>query len=85
MKNKNEMLAKYDFTGKKAVRGKYAKSFNDGHSVRIFDGDKLVSEDFFAAIEPDVREFFPDSESINRALRALITIIPARPAVAHKN
>ena len=49
MKKENkEMLAEYDFTGQKGVRGKYAKAYKSGHSVRIYDGDKLVSDDYFA-------------------------------------
>jgi hypothetical protein len=29
-------------------------------------------------LDPDVREYFPDSESVNRALRGLIALIPSR-------
>lgn len=46
------MKEEYDFTGKKGVRGKYAKAYNAGHSVRIYDGDKIVSDNYFASIEP---------------------------------
>ncbi len=70
-KDKDEMLAEYDLSGRKGVRGKYAKSYKAGHSVR-----KLVSDQYFAAIESDVREYFPDSEAVNSALRKLIAIIP---------
>ena len=78
------MLAEYDFTGQKGVRGKYAKAYKSGHSVRIYDGDKLVSDDYFAAIEPDVRAYFPNSTSINKALRKLISIVPQKPHAAQK-
>ena len=27
-------------------------------------------------LEPDVRKFFPNSESLNKALRSLISLIP---------
>jgi len=27
-------------------------------------------------LEPDVQRYFPDSESVNKALRTLITLIP---------
>lgn len=43
---------------KSGVRGKHAKRFREGTN--------LVS------IEPDLREFFPDSEAVNRALRAYL-------------
>lgn len=70
---------KNDFSGKKGVRGKYSKAYKSGHSVRIFDGDKLIRDEYFAAIEPDVRAYFPDSKAINKALRKLISIIPEKP------
>lgn len=31
-------------------------------------------------LEPDVQQYFPDSESVNSALRTLITLIPDRGA-----
>lgn len=72
------MLPEYDFTGKLGVRGKYAKAYKAGHSIKIFDGDKLVSEEHFANIEADVHAYFPDSKSINIALRKLISLEPHR-------
>ncbi len=84
MKKENNILPEYDFTGMKGVRGKYAKAYKAGHSVRIYDGDKLVSESFFAVIEPDVHAYFPDSNSINSALRKLISNIPNKPHAASK-
>ena len=83
-KDKNEMQAEYDFSGQKGVRGKYADAYRKGHSVRIYDRDRLVSDDYFAVIESDVREYFPDSDSINTALRTLIAIVPNRPAAVQK-
>jgi hypothetical protein len=52
------MLAEYDFS--QGVRGKYAK--------RIAEGSNLV------VLSPDVAEFFPDSESVNLALRSIVDI-----------
>lgn len=79
MKKENkEMLAEYDFSGRKGVRGKYAKAYKKGHSVRVFEGDKLVSDEYFAVIDSDIREYFPDSKAINRALRKLISLVPER-------
>jgi hypothetical protein len=43
------------------VRGKYAARFAEGANVVVLD--------------PDVAEVFPDSESVNQALRALAEII----------
>ena len=53
-----EMLAEYDFRG--GVRGKYAARFAAGTNVVV--------------LAPDVAEAFPDSDAVNEALRALITI-----------
>ena len=75
-KTKDEMAADYDLAGKKGVRGKYAKAVTSGYSVKKFNGSKLVADQYFASIAPDVREYFPDSRSINIALRKLITLVP---------
>ena len=53
-----EMLDEYDFS--KGVRGKYAKRYAEGTNVVV--------------LAPDVAEFFPDSDSVNAALRALVGI-----------
>jgi len=84
IKEESKMKAEYDFTGQKGVRGKYAKAYSAGHSVRIFDGDKIVSDNYFAAIEPDVLAHFPDSVSINKALRKLISVVPSKAQVLPK-
>jgi hypothetical protein len=79
-KDIDDMLPEYDFKGKKGVRGKYAKAYKAGHSVRIYKKGRLIQEDYFAAIAPDVREYFPDSKSINLALRKLISLVPQKSA-----
>jgi hypothetical protein len=53
-----EMLDEYDFS--RGVRGKYAEHYAAGSNVVV--------------LSPDVAEVFPDSESVNEALRALIKI-----------
>ncbi len=80
----NEMLPEYDFTGKKGTRGKYHQAYRQGHTVRIHEADGTVSVHFFTLedgavmLEPDVREYFPTSESVNETLRSLIAIVPAK-------
>ena len=54
-----DMLDEYDFSG--GLRGKYADRFPRGSGVVLLD--------------PDVAKVFTDSESVNQALRALVTII----------
>jgi hypothetical protein len=57
-----EMLPEYDFSG--GVRGKHASRFTK---------DTVV-----VALDPDVAEVFPDSKSVNNALRALGRIVRDR-------
>ena len=52
------MRKQYDFRG--GVRGKFASRFNQGTIAVVLD--------------PDVAMLFADSESVNRALRALAEI-----------
>ena len=65
MNNKNtdsdQMRPEYDFTG--GVRGKYAARYAEGSNVVVVD--------------PDLSDVFPNSASVNRALRALAEIIRA--------
>ena len=56
---KDEMLDEYDFS--KGIRGKYAEEYKDGVNIVKLDND--------------VREFFPDTKSVNEALRTLIKLI----------
>lgn len=79
-----EMLPSYDFKGKKGVRGKYAKALEHGYSIRVINEDGTVTVKQFVprentvVLDPDVKVYFPDSESVNRALRTLIELIPER-------
>ncbi len=54
----DEMLAEYDFS--KGVRGKYAKRYHQETNIVVID--------------PDLTEQFPNSESVNQALRSLVAI-----------
>ena len=81
-----DMLPEYDLFGKEGVRGKYYQAYREGHSVQVREDDGSVSVQYFGLedgavmLEPDVRVYFPDSESVNAALRSLIALIPAKPA-----
>lgn len=73
------MLPEYDFTGKKFVRGKYYKAMRQGYTVRIHNEDGSITEKKYGptiTLEPDIAVYFPDSESVNNALRTLISIFP---------
>ena len=52
------MLPEYDFS--KGVRGKYAKRYAAGSNVVV--------------LSPDVAKKFPDSDSVNKALRTLVRV-----------
>ncbi len=52
------MLAEYDF--RKGIRAKYAKRYASGSNVVV--------------LSPDVAKFFPDSKSVNGALRTFLRI-----------
>ncbi|HZX49154.1 MAG TPA: hypothetical protein VFF47_08065 [Nitrospirota bacterium] len=85
---KDDMKAEYDFPRMKgAVRGKYYKAYRAGHKVEIHQTDGTTSVQFFkleegsVMLEPDVRKYFPNSESVNKALRSLIEIIPSKKRI----
>ncbi len=54
----DDMLPEYDFRG--GVRGKYARDYGRNRNLRILDPDLLTG--------------FPDSDSVNEALRALLRV-----------
>ena len=53
-----EMKAEYDFLA--GVRGKYAERYQLGTNVVL--------------LEPEIAEAFPDSKSVNDALRVLLAV-----------
>lgn len=72
----NEMRAEYDFSD--GVRGKHHKAYRQGHSVKIEKQDGSIEVHHFTLadgsvmLDPDVKQHFPNSESVNKALRSLI-------------
>lgn len=74
--NTNEIREEYDFSS--GVRGKHYKAYREGHTVRIHKDDGTTSVQYFTQedgaviLDPDVKAHFPDSESVNKALRSLI-------------
>ena len=57
-KQNKEMLTEYDFS--KGIHGKYAKQFKAGTNIIV--------------LAPDVAKMFPDSDSVNETLRAMVKI-----------
>jgi len=73
-----EVKSYYNLEGEKGVRGKYAKAMGKGYSVRILKENGTVATQHFVPeedaifLEKDVKAYFPDSKSVNNALRTLI-------------
>jgi len=76
----NGMLPEYDFS--KGIRGKHYQAYQQGYQVTVHKVDGTTEIRDFAlpdgavVLDPDVREYFPDSETVNRTLRELIQLIP---------
>ncbi|MFQ5604832.1 MAG: hypothetical protein ACE5HS_16300 [bacterium] len=74
--SEQEMRDEYDFS--KGVRGKHYKAYREGHTVHIHKSDGTTTVQYFTQedgavmLDPDIKVHFPDSESVNRALRSLI-------------
>lgn len=58
----DKMREEYDFS--QGVRGKYAKAYHQGSNVVV--------------LASDVAERFPNSESVNQALRSLANLMDAK-------
>lgn len=76
------MRVEYDFKG--GVRGKHARAMQAGYTITIHnaDGTTIVKDvkpkPGAVVLEPDVRAYFPDSESVNKTLRCLIPLLPRK-------
>jgi hypothetical protein len=75
----SEMRAEYDFS--RGVRGKHYRGMQGGYTITIHkaNGTTVVKDvtpkGNAVFLEPDVRTHFPDSKSVNRALRCLIPLL----------
>lgn len=75
-----DMLPEYDFS--QGIRGKHFREYQQGYTVTIThpDGTQTVEQAApgpdMIVLDPDLRQYFPDSETVNRTLRTLLTIIP---------
>lgn len=82
----SNMLPEYDFS--RGMRGKHYRAYQRGHSVRIRKtaGTTVVQhfklEEGAVVIAPDVRQYFPDADTVNQALRTLIRLIPRKSSRA---
>ena len=73
--NNSDMRDVYDFSG--GIRGKHYKTYRKGHTVIVHNDDGSASVQYFTQedgsvmLDPDIKVYFPDSESVNKALRSL--------------
>jgi hypothetical protein len=69
------MREEYDFSN--AERGKHYRVYRAGHALHVTKSDGTVEachftlEEGAVMLDPDLKSRFPDSESVNRALRRL--------------
>jgi hypothetical protein len=82
--NDDEMMPEYDFTN--GVRGKHYHAYRKGHSVIVHQEDGTTQvhhftlQDGAVMLDPYVQQYFPDSDSVNHALRTLVELVsPIRP------
>ena len=72
----SDMKDEYNFSD--GVRGKHYQAYRRGHSVKIKKKNGSIEEHHFTEadgsvmLDPDVKKYFPDSESVNKALREYI-------------
>ena len=84
----DSMRDEYNFAG--GMRGKHYRAMQAGYTITIHqpDGTTVVKEvkpqEGAVVLAPDVREYFPDSESVNTALRSIIKLIPGKRHPAKK-
>lgn len=80
----DDMLPEYDFTGQRGVRGRYYRAYREGYTVTIHQPDgstvveRVAPEEGTIVLAADVRPYFPDSETANKALRCLIPLMPKK-------
>jgi hypothetical protein len=80
--NATDMRSECDFS--RGKRGKHFRRLRRGYTVEIHKADGSVEvrhhppEEGTVCLDPDVREYFPDSDSVNSTLRSLITLVPRK-------
>lgn len=67
----DDMLPHYDFSS--GVRGKHYKKYREGVTVEIL-GEGAHAR--FVALDDDLGKIFPDSKSVNNALRHIVEALP---------
>lgn len=77
-----DMREEYDFSG--GIRGKHVREMHEGYTISIKNEDGTITQKVVGPsknvvlIEDDLLEFFPDSDSVNHALRTLVSLFPEK-------
>jgi hypothetical protein len=85
MGQNKDMRAEYDFSG--GARGKHYRAMQAGYTITIHEANgttvvkDVMPREGAVILEPDVRAYFPDSESVNRTLRCLIPLLSRKHRV----
>lgn len=81
----DDLREEYDLSQlKNSIKGKYYQQYQQGYKVNVHyeDGTTKVKHfesaktDNVIILDPDVKIYFPNSESVNSTLRSLIELIP---------
>ncbi len=81
MKEETDDIMRRDYDFSQGVRGKYREATRQARTMNIHHADGSITVKMvLPAIEldDDVRQYFPDSETVNKALRGLIALIPEK-------
>lgn len=79
----DDVPTEYDFSNMTGVRGKYYQSLRDGYTIEIHHPDgttttrSVAPEEVWIMLDPDVAAYFPNSATVNHALRTLIGLVHA--------
>jgi hypothetical protein len=81
----DQLRPEYDFSG--VVRGKHYFPLHEGYTITIHKADgttevqQITCDPGIVRLEPDVQAVFPDSQTVNRALRSLIALMTQFPEI----
>ena len=79
---KGDMRSHYDFS--KGEKPNYAKRFSEGAEIMIHSTNgkqpkkKIIQKQSLIILDADVSSVFPDTKSVNAALRHLIAALPKK-------
>lgn len=84
----DDIASEYDFSH--GVRGKHYKAMSSGYTIVVHKNDgstevrEVAPRPETVVLAPDVRLYFPDAESVNRALCGLISLLPQHTSPSEK-